>query len=101
MNSQKNLIQLYDRVAIFFLFVTVNVISPLPRCSSRLTPFCFMKNSNTHACIVSALSLSLEKFESCKYLLIWFRAEIKYETDSLCAVMNEDYRSVVAANVGL
>ena len=38
------------------LFVTVNVISPLPRCSSCLAPFCFMKNNNTHACIVSALS---------------------------------------------
>ena len=56
-NCQKNLIQLYDRVMIFFLFVTVNVISPRPRCSSRLAPFCFMKNSNTHACIVSALSI--------------------------------------------
>ena len=55
-NCQKNLIQLYDRVTIFFLFVTVNVISPLPHCSSRLAPFCFMKNNTTHACIVSALS---------------------------------------------
>ena len=55
-NCQKNLIQLYDR-GIFFLFVTVNVISPLPRCYSRLAPFCFMKNNNTHACIVSALSM--------------------------------------------
>ena len=52
-------------------------------------------------CHFKGYYLSLEKFESCKYLLIWFRAEIKYETDSLCAVMNEDYRSVVAANVGL
>ena len=58
-NCQKNLIQLYDRVTTFFLFVTVNVISPLPRCSSRLAPFCFMKNSNMHACIVSALSIEL------------------------------------------
>ena len=40
-----------------FLFVTVNVICPLPCCSSHLAPFCFMKNSNTHACIVSALSM--------------------------------------------
>ena len=55
-NCQKNLIQLYDRVTIFFLFVRVNVISPLPHCSSRLAPFCFMKNNSTHACIVSALS---------------------------------------------
>ena len=55
-NSQKNLIHLYDRVTIVFLFVTVNVISPLPRCSSCLAPFCFMKNSNAHACIVFALS---------------------------------------------
>ena len=59
-NCQKNLIQLYDRVTIFFLFVTVNVISLLPRCYSRLAPFCFMKNNNTHACIVSALSGSWE-----------------------------------------
>ena len=39
-----------------FLFVPVNVNSPLPRCSSRLAPFCSMKNCNTHACIVFALS---------------------------------------------
>ena len=57
-NCQKNLIQLYDRVTIFFLFVTVNVISPLPRSSSCLAPFYFMKNNSTHACIVSALSFT-------------------------------------------
>ena len=37
--------------------MTVTVVSPLPHCSSRLAPVCFMKNSNTHACIISGLSM--------------------------------------------
>ena len=66
----KNLIKLCDRVTMFFLFVTVNVTSPLPRCSSRLAPFCFMKNNNTHACIVSALSVGWWPYFLLRYCII-------------------------------